>query len=438
MSIPGTFPESSGSVNNMEYCKILDTSNAFKLKGFETINDKILQEMNARAKSIVEEQQKEKPPAGGNTTGAIAADVASASTPRRKGNHHRRFSSLHRQQFSRMDSIMGHYSLQKQHERRPRPNDILRSPVRSATLLSRQPTDYSGAAALTSSRLAALSLSSSPSKATSKPANSFHFSKAERLPNARKEPAATDLEGADEGKKLADKRQSGLILASPSKRRRMDLNGRKLELMSFIPKPAFKLRTTNSTLYQPTQASVNHARSVSAGGETPKPVHARSVSTGGEAKPKVSPVRRVASSRIPVPTNTTPTKTDTTTPTRADEEALEAMMKLPPPPSAVPHTPVRKSTSTIALRTRSNAANIGTTNGNNSMNTGTTNTNTGTNNGTNAGNARTTNISTSTTNSATANTGVTNTGTSLNGGNASRVLHRSPSLQRLETRPRWR
>jgi hypothetical protein len=51
MHIPGSFPTKDHPSNPPTGFNKLQTSNAFVLGGFETINDKVLREMNERAKS---------------------------------------------------------------------------------------------------------------------------------------------------------------------------------------------------------------------------------------------------------------------------------------------------------------------------------------------------------------------------------------------------
>lgn len=113
----------------------LHVSKAYTLANYETVNDKVLREMNERARGIVTTSKDS--PSKKDTTGyhysppspskapysshsrttsntstasiASAAAVA-AKSPRVKG-HHKRYSSVHRRQFAKMDSIANHYTL---------------------------------------------------------------------------------------------------------------------------------------------------------------------------------------------------------------------------------------------------------------------------------------------------------------------------------------
>uniref|UniRef100_A0A060TCZ0 ARAD1B19690p n=1 Tax=Blastobotrys adeninivorans TaxID=409370 RepID=A0A060TCZ0_BLAAD len=89
---------------------ILQESNAFRLAGFETINDKVLREMNERAKGIAQKFDTPGSPTRTQTS-SLAAQAASNSRSPRKG--HKRYSSIHRRQFAKMDSIANHYAVKR-------------------------------------------------------------------------------------------------------------------------------------------------------------------------------------------------------------------------------------------------------------------------------------------------------------------------------------
>jgi hypothetical protein len=114
--------------NNDDPTNRLKISAACSFAGFETMNDKVLKEMNERAKSIMTHTELS-PAKPVNTTALAAAAAVSRTSPRNV--RHKRFSSIHRKVFSKMSSIESHFSVRPETDAKDNGKRVDKMPLSS-------------------------------------------------------------------------------------------------------------------------------------------------------------------------------------------------------------------------------------------------------------------------------------------------------------------
>lgn len=193
---------------------MLQESNAFRLAGFETINDKVLREMNERAKGIAQKFDTPGSPTRTQTTSSLAAQAASNSRSPRKG--HKRYSSIHRRQFAKMDSIANHYAVKRANGTITESKNTFNYGTSSAQSSSAQSNNFTSSSRGTTTNANTITNSSTTNW------NSMNSMPSRSAQNTNSTSSSSSVNDSPDGKRTSAMQK---FVDSPTKRRRMGNSG---------------------------------------------------------------------------------------------------------------------------------------------------------------------------------------------------------------------